>query len=364
MIVYLTTRGHRFTMRMYLDSWGRPLADRIVPLTYDDVLAARSLRAATYVFADLERLAPAEASAAGAVHEALRAHGMHTLNDPRRSLRRYDLLRALRARGSNQFAAYRVDDAGAARFPVFVRCENDHGGSRTSLLHDPPALAAAIDGLVRDGLAADELLVTEFCDTADGAGIYRKFSAFIVGDRVVPRHVFFSRRWMLKVPDLVTDALVAEERTYVETNPHEHELRAIFDLAGLEWGRIDYGVRDGALQIWEINTNPQLLSFQDGGGPRRMPSHARVAVALQEALAAIDRAVPPRRLRMPRTPTRPRSVSNRSWLAIARGLARRTGLIWHEERLRRWARPLLAARGRIDTTEAPADSGRVAPADV
>src|SRR2546430_577175 len=144
MIVYLTTRGHRFTMRMYLDSWGRPLADRTVPLTYGD------------------------------------------------------------------------------------------------------------------GLAADELLVTEFCDTADGAGIYRKFSAFIVGDRVVPRHVFFSRRWMLKVPDLVTDALVAEERTYVETNPHEHELRAIFDLAGLEWGRIDYGVRDGALQIWEINTNPQL----------------------------------------------------------------------------------------------------------
>jgi len=84
--------------------------------------------------------------------------------------------------------------------------------------------------------------------------------------------------------------------------------------------------------------------------------HARVAVALQDALAAIDRAAPPRRLRMPRTPTRPRSVSNRSSLAIARGLARRTGLIWHEERLRRWARPLLAARG---TTEAPADSGRV-----
>src|SRR6266481_7408867 len=103
MIVYLTTRGHRFTMRMYLDSWGRPLARRIVPLTYDDVLAARSLRAATYIFGDLERLAPVEAAAAGALRATLQARGLRTLNDPLRSLRRYDLLRALRAHGSNRF---------------------------------------------------------------------------------------------------------------------------------------------------------------------------------------------------------------------------------------------------------------------
>jgi hypothetical protein len=366
MIVYLATRGHRFTMRAYLDSWGRPLADRVVPLTYEDVLAARSLRAATYVFADLERLAPAEAAAAGALQKELRARGMRTLNDPLRSLRRYDLLRALRARGSNQFAAYRVDDAHAARFPVFVRCENDHGGSRTGLLHDRSALAAAIDALVRDGVARDQLLVTEFCDTVDAAGTYRKFSAFVVGDRVVPRHVFFSRRWMLKVPDLVTDALVAEETAYVETNPHERELRAIFDVAALDWGRIDYGVRDGALQVWEINTNPQMLSFQDGGGPQRLPVHARVAVALRSALAAIDCTVPPRRLRVAPTRTRPDGASSWSTGAVVRAVARRTGLMWHEERLRRWTRPLLVAAGRgHDTAETPArSSARVVTADV
>ncbi len=366
MIVYLATRGHRFTMRAYLESWGRPLADRIVPLTYDDVVAARSLREATYVFADLERLAAAETAAAGALQDALRARGMRTLNDPMRSLRRYDLLRALHARGSNRFAAYRVADAHAARFPVFVRCENDHEGSRTELLHNPSALAAAIGALVRDGVVRNQLLVTEFCDTADGAGIYRKFSAFVVGDRVVPRHVFFSRRWMLKVPDLVTDALVAEESAYVQGNPHARELRTIFDVAGLQWGRIDYGVHDGALQVWEINTNPQILSFRDGGGPARLPIHARVAVAVRSALAAIDCTAPPRRLRVSPPPPRAGNASRWSAGAVARAVARRTGLMWHEERLRRWARPLLVAAGRRRgaAETAAAGSAHVATADL
>lgn len=346
MIVYLTTSGLRFTIRMYLDSWGRPLAERIVPLTYDDALACRSLRAATYLFADLERLTPAAAAAAGRLADALAAHGLRVLNHPTRSLRRHDLLRALHERGSNRFAAYRVTEAERARFPVFVRGENDHAGSRTALLHDPQALAAAIVALEREGVGRDQLLVTEFCDTADAYGIYRKYSAFVIGDRIVPRHVFFSRHWMLKLPDLVEDDLVAEESAYVETNPHERELRAIFRLAGLEWGRIDYAILDGALQVWEINTNPQIMSFDDGGGPRRLPTHARTAVALRAAFTAIDHAGAPRPLRLSPVGDHVRTAERSTAARLTRAILRRTGLVWHEERLRRWACPLIARIAR------------------
>ena len=36
------------------------------------------------------------------------------------------------------------------------------------------------------------------------------------------------------------------------------QLREIFDLAQIEYGRIDYGMLDGKVQCWEINTNPGL----------------------------------------------------------------------------------------------------------
>lgn len=330
-------------MRDYLASWGRPLASRVVPLTYDDVFAAPLLRAATYVFADLERLAPAAAARAARLHDALAARGFRMLNHPTRSLRRYHLLRALAARGTNRFAVYRVGEA-VACFPVFVRVENDHEGSRTALLPDRAALTAAITALERAGVARDRLLVTEFCDTADARGIYRKYSAFVIGDRIVPRHVFYSRCWMVKLPDLVDDDLLAEERAYVESNPHQDQLRAIFGLAGLEWGRIDYGLLDGALQVWEINTNPQIMSFADGGGPARLPQHARAAVALRSAFEAIDHRGAPRRVRLPgavravEPGTQPDAADPGSAAArLARAILRRTGLVWHEERLRHWA---------------------------
>ena len=121
-------------------------------------------------------------------------------------------------------------------------------------------------------MSRERLLIEEFCDTRDASGLYRKYSAFAIGERIVPRHVFFSRDWLLKAPQLVAQELVAEELAYVRDNPHEAALREIFALARITYGRIDYALKDGRVQVWEINTNPQLLSFDDGGGPSRLPT--------------------------------------------------------------------------------------------
>ena len=32
------------------------------------------------------------------------------------------------------------------------------------------------------------------------------------------------------------------------------------DRAGIEYGRIDYGVVDGKIRVWGINTNPTVMS--------------------------------------------------------------------------------------------------------
>jgi hypothetical protein len=39
-------------------------------------------------------------------------------------------------------------------------------------------------------------------------------------------------------------------------NPHKEKLLEIFRLAGIGFGRIDYGIKDGNIQTWEINTLP------------------------------------------------------------------------------------------------------------
>jgi hypothetical protein len=52
--------------------------------------------------------------------------------------------------------------------------------------------------------------------------------------------------------------MVEEEREYVIGNPHEQELAEIFALARVEYGRIDYALKEGAIRTWEINLNPTI----------------------------------------------------------------------------------------------------------
>jgi len=331
-------------VREYLDSWGRELAGSITPLTYDDVFHCRTLRTGTYIFSDVERLQPTDAERAARVRAALSTAGHRVLNHPLRSMRRYELLRTLHREGLNQFDVYRVrDNERPRRFPVFLRIENDHGGSLTDLLPTPAALDDALRELRQRGQRNEDLLITEFCDTADHQGVHRKYSAFMIAGRIVPGHIFYAREWLVKFPVLLEPEMLAEEQRYVETNPHEEQLRAIFRLARVDYGRIDYAMRDGTPQVWELNTNPWIMSYRDVGSAQRLSARVAVAAALRDAFGAIadDRA--PTRMTVP-LQAGVFDTWRPSWPThCARALLRRTGLLWHEETVRT---ALLRLRGR------------------
>jgi hypothetical protein len=295
MIFYLVTSKGQSTIREYLRTVGRPLAGIIGVIPYEQLRLMRSLPVGVYLFSDIERLGGEEAETAAEAWQALSAAGVRVLNHPTRSLRRYELLRTLHDRGINQHDVRRVIDLRRTdRFPVFIRRENDHNGTLSALLATQSELDAELARLEREGCYRDDLIITEFCDTAGADGVVRKYSAFRVADRIVPRHVLFSRRWHVKIVELVEPAYVAEELAYVETNPHQRELREIFDLARIEFGRIDYGLRDGRIQVWEINTNPILGTFDDGGMPARAPVIASVTPPFADALRALNATAPER----------------------------------------------------------------------
>ena len=302
MICYLVTEAGNHTMVEYLDTWGETLRDRVTVVTYESVFRRdRIPRADTYIYSDLERLTPGLMSAALALREMLEAQTAppRLLNHPGRTLRRYALLRMLHERGINRFKARRVSEGfDDMTYPVFIRGENDHDGNRTALLNGPDELRPALNALWWRGISAQELLVTEFCDTADDTGLYRKYAAFIVGREVIARHLLFGETWMLKVPQVSEEhittrgidrkALADEQMTYVRSNPHAEQLRAIAADAGVEFGRIDYGLHDGRIQVWEINTNPAVLHSPSSYRPINLPTHELFARRIRAAFESLD----------------------------------------------------------------------------
>lgn len=275
MIVHIVTRPHFYTSTAYFKTWGKDLAARRKLLFYEHLTRSRSLPVGTYIFSDIERLRPDEAEMAAQVWQCLANSGHHLrlLNHPTLSMRRYELLRTLYEQGLNAFNIYRLTELRNPQlFPVFIRGENDHNGAVTPLLHTPAELQAAIQTLERQGCSREDKVIVEYCDTADEHGVFRKYSAFVVGDQIVPTHVFFSHHWLTKVAvteQRISEAMLREEQQFVETNPHADALKAIARIARIEYGRIDYGVLDGRVQVWEINTNPMLPRLNYGEEMRK-----------------------------------------------------------------------------------------------
>jgi hypothetical protein len=264
MIFFLSTRQNRFPMDRFLGGWGGGLRDVVQPIAYETFLNYERFGPGVYIFADLELLTAPQRRKAVEIWDQLDQQVTNTIlfNHPTRALLRYELLKCLRARKLNTFNIYRPDeDFSQIRFPVFIRVENDHRGNASDLLEDTAELQQTIDRLRAARPADPGWLITEFCDTSGPDGIFRKYSAFMVNGKVIPRHLFFSRRkWCLKAADLVDQELLEEERAYLHENPHEEQIRSVFEIAGINYGRVDYGMLGDSVQVWEINTNPMLAS--------------------------------------------------------------------------------------------------------
>jgi hypothetical protein len=261
MIHYLTLAG-RWMFSEYLEYWGRALAEsKIHILRYEALLRETRFERGTYVFSTIEEVAPPMERFIGELAAQLRGvDGVRILNDPERVLRRFDLHAELWRQGRSHFRSMRAaGDLSGVRFPAFVRSERSHDGALSPLLHTHEEVETWIGRAMALGRPLSDLMVVEFCETADAGGWYRKYAAFNVNGRIVPRSMNYGRHWMLKFAgNEFSPAMAEEELEYVRTNPHERELAEIFNLARTDYGRIDYSIKDGRVQPWEINLNPTI----------------------------------------------------------------------------------------------------------
>lgn len=278
MIYYLCTEQHRYTISHWLSKYGRGQRGDIKVLSYRHLLEIEV--PATVIFTDFDRLVEGFRIRAGRQCDALQQAGCRVLNHPGKSLLRYDLQQAL----DNDFCVYRKDEVASCRFPVFVRREDGHQGSATDLIHDSVGLSQALSER-KKGLTVEHL------DSSDSQGIFRKYSAFCINGEIVPRHILFSKHWEVKNPDLVDQETVDEELHYIENNPHRDEIAKVFDLADIQYGRIDYSFYQERMQVWEINTNPMLRVPAQSKHESRRQIHGISADRINQAFLALDQPI-------------------------------------------------------------------------
>jgi hypothetical protein len=264
MIFYLSTERNKHPIKSYLEDWGANFISHIKLITYEQIIRLNKLPVGTYIFSDIELLTPEQGEKIAKIWEQLSSTKNNCLiNHPTRSMKRYELLRNLYNCGWNQFNIYYINECTKPKsFPVFIRIVNDHNGAQTPLINTPQELNKIINDLSLAGKSKEDRIITEFCNTSDEQNIFRKYSALIIGERIIPMGVFLGHNWMLKSSeevDSVEKIRCFEEAKYIESNPHKSELRKIFQLARINYGRIDYAVLDSKIQTWEINTNPSGL---------------------------------------------------------------------------------------------------------
>ena len=265
-IYYISKKEHAYTMNIYLQDWGKGLENKIELLAYEDIFAEEAFIPGVYIFTDVDRLTNAQMKLVSGIWNQLNSDktGFLTLNHPAKTMDRYRLLKKLYEKGINSFDVFKLNEFKLPiKKPVFIRTIQDHTGSFTQLIDNDSDYNEIIGTILTKGYNPADLMIVEYCETLSTQGLYKKYSAFVIGDLVIPRHLIFSENWILKYPDLLEPKLLEEENEYLKNNPHEKEILEVFKLSNTEYGRIDYSIPDGKLEVWEINTNPIILLPKD-----------------------------------------------------------------------------------------------------
>lgn len=267
MICFLTApQTNRFAISEFVFEYARHLAPKIRYIDVERVANGERVDAKTWIFVGHDEAIDARSrSQMLAVEAKLRNDNQRVFNLPSRVLDRFELLQRLRTAGINTFNVHDADPRNVAawRFPVFVRGRHTYENMSLLLHHKADAERLFAQ---HPQFAGPDSMVVEFVDTADKGGVYdgvfRTYSVLRVGTRYIARHVLFSKNWLTRTADIVDQALIADEAAFIGVRypaPLPTEIATAFETAGIEYGRIDYGMYKGKPQIWDVHVNPLVV---------------------------------------------------------------------------------------------------------
>lgn len=187
------------------------------------------------------------------------------INDPRRALSKVEVLKTLHQKGINDYQAYTIAERHQIKsYPVFLKAKESHTGPQSELLFNREDVEQVV---AKHPLADDseDYYFVEHLSCDKSHGYTTKYSYFKFGAHLFPRHIFFSKDWMVKTRDRLSPKLAQVEHDFLSNSPHYETIQKVFDVCNLDYGRVDYSLLNGKPQIWEINTNPNwaLIRYQE-----------------------------------------------------------------------------------------------------
>jgi len=258
MIIFLSNPFHRYTHKKLCRRKDIP---EVCCKSYDWLLRQRTLPHGTYIFTDRERMDSWELRIFQCYYNHINqlGEGYRAINNPGTMLNRRALLRKLYSRGINPINVYAVTERVLPQqYPVFIRNENDHQKPLTPLLQTKEELENALLELADQGVPEEGLLITEYCAQALEGTLFRKLSSYKTGDQIFFYRNVHEKGWLVKygTNNIATQAMYEEEQSMIIQNAYHEEMATIFELAGIEYGRADFGIVDNRVVVYEINTNP------------------------------------------------------------------------------------------------------------
>jgi hypothetical protein len=290
MIIFLVDRDHTKTLRAVTRS---RLPCEVRVHSFEWALQQKKLPRATYVFTDMERMDVWQQTVLAQLfsHIQQAGQGYRALSNPAAIGDRGALLRKLYDQGLNDFNAYRVaENRVPERYPVFVRRMSMHTQPVTPLLHTPQQLQDALGALLQSGEAQSDLLIIEYCAQPVADNLYRKLSSFKIGETVFFTHTVHDVKWLVKHgrKNSATPELYQEEHDMIRDNRFCGHLARVFAVSCVEYGRVDFGIVNGRVQVYEINTNPFVSLPGHHPSPIRTQSKKIAWEKYVEALVKID----------------------------------------------------------------------------
>ena len=258
MILFLSKPFHTYTHRRLPRRKDLP---KVCCKSYDWLLRKRTLPQGTYIFTDRERMDYWDLITFQCYYNHINqlGEGYRAINNPGTMLNRRALLRKLHSRGINPINVYAVTERVLPQqYPVFIRNENSHHKPLTPLLQTREELENALLELADQGVPEEGLLITEYCAQALEGDLFRKLSSYKVGNQIFFFINVHEEGWLVKsgTNNIATQAMYEEEQSMIIQNAYHEEMATIFELAGIDYGRADFGIVDNRVVIYEINTNP------------------------------------------------------------------------------------------------------------
>lgn len=174
--------------------------------------------------------------------------------------------KTVRLRNAKPDLAVGAVERAAMQFPLIVRKAGTHTGMIVGLVSSVDELRASIT-------EPGEHILTEFVDFRSDDGLYRKYRAFFIGDRIIFRHMLVSDDWNIHARDRMRfmagrpDLLDEEAKMFARVEgefPTEviATLEAIRDRMRLDYFGMDFGIMpDGRVVLFEANATMNFLPF-------------------------------------------------------------------------------------------------------